>query len=215
MKWSAVLAAGMLAFGCGDGTSGSNLPGTGSPSPASSTYQTDVGFCRGRATLSGGDLTGTWTVFTACAISSNAPANCADTKLDLSLAAQGTVTFNADLSASIDVTIDLKKDSIVPVSCASAGDCASLESTLAGEVGTGAGASATCSPASSDPSQCACEQSYGPRALQGSGDYRFVMPNYLSTTGLNLQGGFLVEGNTLRLDGVAVSGTLCQLLARR
>jgi hypothetical protein len=206
-----VVASTMLIIGCGGGSSGNPSDG-GAPQGM---YQTAQGFCTAFPKLTGGDLVGTWTVFAACGISTNAPANCPGTTLSLSLGARGTVTFNADMTDSIDVTVDLKKTSTVDVTCPSAGDCPSLQSHLAIEVGADGGASATCAPSSTDPARCACEQIFAPLVRQGSGTYRFQLPGYLVSGDLQLQGGYLVQGDTLRLDGVSLQGTQFDLIARR
>src|SRR5882672_1878556 len=151
MRRSVVIAS-ILTIGCGAGSSGSS-PDSGSP-PDLGSYQTAQGFCAGPPTLMGGNLVGRWTVVAACGISTGAPGNCADSSMSLSLDAGGTVTFNADQTGSIDVTLTIKKTSTVPISCAAAGDCASLQAVVAIEVGTGAGASATCTVSSADASRC-------------------------------------------------------------
>ena len=143
-----------LMTGCGGEGSSAGSPDSGSP------YQTAQGFCADVPELTGGDLVGTWTVFAACGISTGSPANCAGATVSLSLAAHGTVTFNADQTGSIDVTVELHKQSSVAASCSSAGDCASLQSELAIEVGTGAGARAVCMTASADATRCTCEQTH-------------------------------------------------------
>jgi hypothetical protein len=67
-----------------------------------------------------------------------------------------------------------------------------------------------------DPARCACQQVYAPDVIQGSGTYQFQLSNtYLVSSGLQLHGGFLVDGDTLRLDGVSFRGTQFQLIARR
>lgn len=209
--WRSVVVGCVLTMGCG-ASSPSGSPDSGSP-PSPSSYQTAEGFCAGSPKLGGGDLVGTWTVVAACAISTNAPGNCSDTTLTLSLDATGTVTFNDDMTGSIDATATVKKTSMVPLSCMAAGDCASLQAKLAIEVGNGAGASATCAVSTADASRCACVQTYSPTPFQGTGTYRFVLPNYLE--GLGLQGGFDVQGRTLRLDGLTVLGTELDLIAQR
>jgi hypothetical protein len=201
-----------LVVGCGGG--GSPSSGVGPP-PDPGSYQTAQGFCRGSPKLTGGDLVGTWTVVAACAISTGSPANCADTTLSLTLDAQGTLTFGADMSCAIDVTVTQKKQSTVATSCG--GDCAALQAKLAIEVsaGTAAGASASCAPSSADASRCACEQDFAPRAFQGSSTYRFVLPNYLDSGCPGVKAGFAVQGDTLRLDGATVGTTEFDLIAQR
>jgi hypothetical protein len=203
-----MIAASALIVGCGGGT-------PGAPTPDGSVYQNARGFCAEHPRLSGGDLVGTWTVVGACAISTNAPDSCAGATVNLSLAGQGSITFNADQTGSIDVSVTLKKESTVPSSCPSAGDCTSLERALAIEVGTGAGASAACSISSAGSTSCSCEQNYPAHPFQGSGSYQLQLPNYLVSPSLHLQGGFLVQGNTLRVGGVAVEGTQLDLIAQR
>jgi hypothetical protein len=51
--------------------------------------------------------------------------------------------------------------------------------------------------------------------MQGSGSYSFELPTYLKSPALHLQGGFLVQGNTLRLDGPSVGTTEFDLIAQR
>ncbi|HLK38222.1 MAG TPA: hypothetical protein VKU41_15775 [Polyangiaceae bacterium] len=229
MRSAAALAIFCL-IGCGDGGSSGSGGAAGSGSSPSSgaasanaTYQTAQGFCAQIVKFTGGDLVGDWTVVGACAISTNSPDNCAQATLSLSLAAQGTITFNADGTGSIDVTANVQKSSVLPRSCASendasAKDCASLQADLAIEVGAGggadAGASATCTPSTSDPSACDCVQVFAPRSFRGSGTYKFELPDYLQGPSV-IQGGFLVQGNTLRLDGLTVQGTQFDLIAQR
>jgi hypothetical protein len=215
MRVGAVLAM-VLLVGCGGGGgTGDGGVTTSHPGP----YQTPQGFCAGNPKLSGGDLIGTWTIIGACGISTGAPANCANTTVSLSLEASGTVTFNADKTGSMDVTLKMKKTSTVALSCPSVGDCASLQSMLALEaVGpdAGAGAGATCAPSSTDPTRCACEQDYSPAVFGGSGTYRFELPNYIASSGSwSLQGGYAVQGNTLRLDGLGFAETEFDLIAQR
>lgn len=215
MNRTLVYLAALSVAACGGSDSGTGGAGSESPSPASTVYQTAEGFCASTPKFSGGDLTGAWTVIAACGISTNNPENCADVKLTLSLAAQGTVTFNADLTGSIDVTVALTKKSTLPTSCSSKGDCASIQSDLALEVGTGAGASATCAPSSTDSTRCDCVQVYSPDVMKGSGSYKFELPTYIMSPDLGLQGAFVVQGNTLRLDGPAERGTEFDLIATR
>ena len=211
-----VIASALLA-GCSAGAGGPGDGGATTSKPG--TYQTAQGFCAGYPKLTGGDLVGTWKVFAACGISTGAPANCANTTSALSFDASGTVTFNADMTGSMDVTVKMKKTSTVALSCLQMGDCAALQSMLAFEAAgpdAGAGAGATCAPASADPSRCACEQDYSPFVLRGSGTYRFVLPSYIETSGSwYLQGGYLVQGNTLRLDGLGAAETEFDLIAQR
>jgi len=213
MAIASALVGGFLV-GCGGGNDSSDAR-MSPPHPGS--YQTAQGFCAGNQKLTGGDLIGTWTVVAACAISTNSTGNCADTTVSLSLEARGTVTFNADLTGSIDVTVDEKKTSTVPMNCMSIKDCSSLQRSLDYDGGTGSlSVSATCAPSIADPTRCACEETYSPRRFGGSGTYRFLLPSYLQTSGTwDLQGGFLVQGNTLTLDGLSVAQTEIDLIAQR
>jgi len=206
----AILA--VLLAGCGGATPGGSSDAGSSPSDPG-TFQTAQGFCSSNPKLAGGDLVGTWTIVGVCAISTNYPDNCATTTLSLSLAAQGSVTFNTDQTGSIDVTVVIKKSSIMPPSCSSAGTCAAFESDLT--VGSNGIVSASCSPSTTDPTLCACEESYTPYLMQGSGSYKLELPTYLYSPDLHLQGGFLVNGNSLRLDGPAFMGTEFELMGRR
>jgi hypothetical protein len=221
VKLAAALAA-LLVVGCGGG--GKAGPSDGGTLPADAgAFQTAQGFCTRLPALSGGDLVGTWTVVAACALSTGTPAGCANVSMvSLSLAAQGTVTFNADQTASIDVTVTMKKTSSVATICVPGGDCASVQSTLADEATAGAGADAgtgagaTCAASSADPTRCDCEQDYVPHVFQSAGSYRFELPTYLQGQGgLQLQGGYGVQGNTLVLDGFGCAGTELDLLAQR
>lgn len=174
------------------------------------------GFCAGSPKLTGGDLVGTWTIVAACAISTSSTGNCPDTTVSLSLAASGTVTFNVDNTGSIDVTVDMKKTSTVPMTCPSAKDCAALQSSLNYDGGAGSSVGATCAPSSADPTRCACEEEYSSHHFGGSGTYRFVLPSYLETSGTwDPQGGFLVQGNTLRFDALSFFGTEFDLIGQR
>jgi hypothetical protein len=205
------LLSALSVASCGGASSGSSgsfaEAGSGSPSSASNIYQTPQGFCSSDPKLSGGDLTGTWTVVAACGISTNSPANCPDATVTLSLTATGSVTFNPDDTGSIELNVALEKKSTLPVTCSSNGDCASLQSELALEVGADAGASATCTPSSTDSTQCDRDPVFSPDVVRGSGSYTLDLPTYLTSQPLGLHGGFLVQGNTLRLDGLTERGT--------
>jgi hypothetical protein len=215
MRVSIAIAC-MLLAGCGGGSATGDA---GAPTSHPGPYSTPQGFCAGNPKLSGGDLVGTWTIVGACAISTSAPANCANTTVSLSLDATGTVTFNADKTGSMDVTLNMKKNSTVALGCPSVGDCSSLQSMLALEAGgadAGAGVGATCAPASTDATRCACEQDYVPAVFRGSGTYHFELPNYIASSGSwFLQGGYAVQGNTLRLDGLGFAETEFDLIAQR
>jgi hypothetical protein len=208
----ASLLCGVSLAACGGGHA-SPVDGATTSPPASS-YQTPQGFCAHFQKLTGGNLVGTWNVIAACAISTGAEANCADTTVSISLDAHGTVTFNADMTGSIDVTIDETKTSTVPMSCMAAKDCASLQATLSYDGGAGSlTVGATCAPSTTDPTRCACVETYSPRRYTGSGTYRFELPTYIVAWGW--QGGYLVQGSTLTLDGLSVAGTLFDLIAQR
>ena len=158
-----------LFFGC-SGSSDQGSPGAAGSAAQATRYQTREGFCAGPVTLSGGDLVGQWTVFEVCAISASIPGNCADAPMSLSLSAAGTVTFNADQSANIDVTLNMKKQFMPLLSCVAASDCGSFASKLTSELTIYPGASATCVPASGDASRCACEEQLPAHAFRASGN---------------------------------------------
>jgi hypothetical protein len=220
---AAAALAALLVVGCGGGGGKGGSSDAAAPPADAGAFQTANGFCAQLPALSGGDLVGTWTVVAACALSTGAPAGCANVSmLSLSLAAQGTVTFNADQTASIDVTVTMKKTSDVATICVPGGDCPSVQSTLADEARAGAGADAgtsagaTCAASSADPTRCACEQDFAPHVFQSAGSYRFELPTYLQGQGgLELQGGYGVQGNTLVLDGFGFDGTELDLVAQR
>jgi hypothetical protein len=204
----ASVVAGVLLVGCGGGGSSSDA---GSTTSGTGPYQTAQGFCADFHKLTGGNLVGTWTVVAACAISTNAAGNCSDTTVSLSLDARGTVTFNADMTGSIDVTVDQTKASTVPMTCK---DCPALQTSLAYDGGAGSlSVGATCAPEAADQTRCACVETYSPLHLGGSGTYSFVLPTYIRAWGW--QGGFLVQGNTLTLDGLSIAGTLFDLILQR
>jgi hypothetical protein len=208
-----VLACGCRGGAASDSGTASDSSATASPPGA---YQTAEGFCAGNPKLSGGNLVGTWTIVGVCGISTSAEGNCAGTTVKLSLDAHGTVTFNADMTGSMDITLDMKKTSTVPMTCMSAQDCASLQTSLTFDGGAGSAVSATCEPWGADPTSCACEEDYSPHRFQGSGTYRFELPSYLRTSGSwDLQGGFLVQGNTLRLDGMSFFATEFDVIGQR
>src|SRR5215470_8194351 len=108
-----IAIAGVMAVGCGSGSAG----GTSDGGPPPGMYQTAQGFCAGFQKLTGGNLVGTWKVVAACAISTSSLVSCPDTTLSLSLDAGGMVTFNADMTASMDVTVNMKKSSAIAMSC--------------------------------------------------------------------------------------------------
>lgn len=158
-------------------------------------------------------MVGTWTIVGACAISTGAPENCTNATVSLSLTAQGTVTFNADQTGAIDVSVTITENSELAASCSTGGSCASLQSDLT--AGTNGAASATCNTSSTDATRCTCVETYSPYVLQGAGSYTLVRSNYLSSSALSLQGGFLVAGDTLRLDGLGFETTEFDLLGQR
>lgn len=200
----------VLAVAVGCGSSGSSGPSGSSSTPDPGSLQTAQGFCAGAPTLSGGDLVGTWTIVGVCGISTGSPDNCADAKVTLSLSTQGTITFNADQTGSIDATTTITRHSVLPASCSTGGSCASFQSDLSGGVIT-----ATCTPSPTDASMCTCEEDFAPYRMQGSGTYMFERPDYLYSHALSLQGGFLVQGDTLRLDGPGYATTAFDLIAQR
>ena len=207
-----VAIAGVVALGCGGGSPGSTSDG----GPPPGMYQTAQGFCAGFQKLTGGNLVGTWKIVAACAISTSSVVSCPDTAVSLSLDASGMVTFNADMTASIDATVDLKKSSTITMSCSEAGDCGTVQSKLTLEVGgADGGVGATCAASTADPARCACEQVFAPDVIKGSDTYKFELPTYIVSGGLQLHGGFLVQGDTLRLDGFTYRETEFQLIATR
>jgi len=204
--------ATLLAIGCG-GSPPAGSSDAGSLLTDAGAFQTAQGYCSSSPTLSGGNLVGTWTIVGACAISTGAPENCTNATVSLSLTAQGTVTFDADQTGAIDVTVAISEDSGLAANCSSGGSCASLQSDLT--AGTNGAASATCSTSTTDATRCTCEETYAPYVLQGAGSYTLVRSNYLSSSALSLQGGFLVAGNTLRLDGLGFETTEFDLIGQR
>lgn len=216
LRESRLVVLGLLTFavapGCGssgdDGAPGA--AGSGSPATA---YQTPAGFCAGPISLSGGDLLGTWTVIDACAISANAPRDCPDASLTLALSAAGTVMFNADQTASIDVTLNLKKRFTPLLSCVAASDCAAFASTLQGDSSQIPGANVTCVLENNDASRCACEEDL-PHVVSASGNYALQPPHYVTGAVLGMV-NYSVQGNTLRLDGLTFAGVQLDLIARR
>jgi hypothetical protein len=213
-----VALLGVLLTDCGGGAAATGAPATdgGSTPPASSTYDTAQGFCSSLPALSGGDLTGTWTIVAACGISTDNPLDCANATMTLSFGASGTITFNPDDTGSIDVTVNLERKSTLPASCVpDAGGCPLIESYLSIGVDTDAGGTATCIPSSTDPSLCDCDEVFAPDVVQGSGGYSFELPNYIESTALGQHGGFVVQGDTLRLDGMEERGTEFDLIGQR
>ena len=51
--------------------------------------------------------------------------------------------------------------------------------------------------------------------MQGSGSYTLELPNHLYSPSLQLPVGFLVQGNTLRLDGAGFETTKFDLIEQR
>lgn len=202
----------VLTVGCG-GSPAVRSSDAGPLIADAGAIQTAQGYCASNPTLSGGDLVGAWTIVGACAISTGAPENCTAATVSLSLTAQGTVTFNADQTGAIDVTVAITENSVLAPSCSSGGSCASLQSDLT--AGTNGAASATCNTSTTDATRCACQETYSPYVIQGSGTYTLLRSNYLSSSALSLQGGFLVAGNTLRLDGLGFETTEFDLIGQR
>jgi hypothetical protein len=208
MRWWVVVVV-FSPVGCGG--SGAVTPSDGGSQTAEAgPIQTAEGFCASNPQLSGGDLVGDWTIVDACVISTGAPDNCANVSVSLSVSAQGSVTFNSDHTGSIDVTVILVRNSLVAASCASGGNCASLQADLSSSVVT-----AICAASAADATRCSCQETFSPYLMQGSGSYTLELPNYLHSPSLQLQGGFLVQGNTLRLDGAGFETTEFDLIAQR
>jgi hypothetical protein len=82
------------------------------------------------------------------------------------------VTFDADRTGAIDVTVAINEDSDLAANCSSGGSCASLQSDLT--AGTNGAASATCSTSTTDATHCTCEETHAPYVLQGTGSYTLV-----------------------------------------
>ena len=196
--------------GTGDDSAGEGAAGDASDAAEGGDATGDGGMVTCPAAMAcGGALVGTWAIDTSCAsfmLNSSCPQATAVTTTD---SVHGTLTFNADMTYSENLALDLSVAITLPPACVQGiAGCSSLNQSnipLSGGSGTGM---LTCN--SNMSGGCACTYSANP-SVSNTGTYSIAGNNVtldgnLFQFGTKVPAGYCVDGNRLRLANATNPG---------
>jgi hypothetical protein len=199
-SWCAWFAMGVTFLACSSSGSSSSSSAGGS--------------C-GTVSPCGGDIVGTWKVVDACAgISSPSTTNgtCAGETVQVgSYTANGTITFNADMTYAVSVTQSFSEIATLPASCLTMNGitvtCDELTAALSATTQSDAGAGMTTCSASGSSCNCTI-------GLSGSttemGTYTLSGDTFSTTSssaGTTSSTSYCVQGNTLHVISSVMGST--------
>jgi hypothetical protein len=159
------------------------------------------GSCGGGAC--GGNLVGTWTITNICSAPPSSSTGTCTTATDTSrLKETGTITFNADQTYSINVTIGGSVNETIPTSCL--GITCAEESALLSQ--STLYSSAVCTTVGDN---CSCQLVYAGQTLAGTGTYVIQGTSVTITTTGSSSGStdnYCVIGSTMTLSSMPMPG---------
>lgn len=196
----AIACAAVATSGCGDGKGSTGTGGTGGGGGTGGSGAS----CAGLNTACGGDIVGTWAIAAICNFTvSTAPGICPGIQYTGTTATEmGTFTFNADGTASENLTGTLTLHESVPASCLEGvlGTCAEVDANFQMAVQDGTYTSGSCVSAASGSCECT-----GTAPLTGTASGTYTTSGSMLTvtttgSGNTSTSSYCVQGATLGLS---------------